>query len=257
MNYFQFSGEGEPMDTVKKYDLKPEITDTFAIAHFTKIVSCFILNVLDLFTKDCQQTLDYSLMLSSDLIAPIIEAFALEGYKFMFPEAKASKWVERAQKIIGTDKVSMIITDGFHSASSFMPDYLPAIKNKCTNNNTCTLNITTVTEPVYHKMNEKNDKAFMPMAAVDMKSKMTSRQCILEAATGQKWDFNRTDGGNLCRDVNQAALEWALKNASPSTLKRYLGRGKKLIIGQDKDLSKFGPLWLWYPLVSDIKTVLF
>ena len=99
-------------------------------------------------------------------------------------------------------------------------------------------------------LKQANDDAFKPQAAIEVRSKLKSRQAILLAASGVLNDFDKTDSGNLCGEINNVALEWALKQAPTNVLDRYQEIGKKLIIGDDEDYTNKGPLWIWAPIVS-------
>ena len=80
-----------------------------------------------------------------------------------------------------------------------------------------------------------------------MKTKMMSRQAVQVAASNKDADFHETDEvGNRCGEINQEALNWALKNAAPDAIERYNKLGKKLVIGDDLGPYNAGPLWIWY-----------
>ena len=80
-----------------------------------------------------------------------------------------------------------------------------------------------------------------------MKTKMMSRQAVQVAVSNKDADFHETDEvGNRCGEINQEALNWALKNAAPDAIERYNKLGKKLVIGDDLGPYNAGPLWIWY-----------
>jgi hypothetical protein len=80
-----------------------------------------------------------------------------------------------------------------------------------------------------------------------MKAKLLSRQSIQTAAGNKTADFHEDDEvGSRCAEINQEALNWALKHANPSSLERYNRVGKKLVIGSDLGPYNAGPLWIWY-----------
>jgi len=103
-----------------------------------------------------------------------------------------------------------------------------------------------VTENYYARLNVF-DTGETEIGASEMKAKLMSRQAIQKAAGNKEADFHETDEvGNRCADINQEALNWALKNASPDALARYNSVGKKLVIGDDMGPYNAGPLWIWY-----------
>jgi hypothetical protein len=54
--------------------------------------------------------------------------------------------------------------------------------------------------------------------------------------------------GNRCAEINQEALDWALKNSNSKAIDRYNKIGKKLVIGDDLGPYNAGPLWIWHYL---------
>ena len=140
----------------------------------------------------------------------------------------------------------MKTNDNFHQVYTVTPVHLPTIKNKCDGTTKCTLDTISVTENYYNRLN-LFDTGETEIGASEMKAKLMSRQAIQKAAGNKDADFHETDEvGNRCADINQEALNWALKNASPDALARYNSVGKKLVIGDDMGPYNAGPLWIWY-----------
>lgn len=156
---------------------------------------------------------------------------------------------------MGTRNVTMRVTDQFFPAAQLIPDPLPNISNKCTKPYDCTLNATTVTELIYASK-QVADIASDPQGAIEMRTKLSSRQKVLLAATGVKEDFNKVDAGNLCGEINAEVLNWALSKAPKNSLDRYYEIGRQLRIGADRDMSNLGPLWIWTSIVSYLKVFL-
>ena len=77
---------------------------------------------------------------------------------------------------------------------------------------------------------------------------MKSRQSILQAYTNKPFDFNKTDEINICAQINQASLDWALKKIPSNTLNRYLSKGKNLVVADDSPVST-GFKWVMTQLV--------
>ena len=160
-----------------------------------------------------------------------------------------SEWTKTAQKIMGGDlskfHSDMKTNDNFHQVYTVTPVHLPTIKNKCDGTTKCTLDTISVTENYYNRLN-LFDTGEAEIGASEMKAKLMSRQAIQKAAGNKNADFHETDEvGNRCADINQEALNWALKNASPAALARYNKVGKKLVIGDDMGPYNAGPLWIW------------
>ena len=78
---------------------------------------------------------------------------------------------------------------------------------------------------------------------------MKSRQSILQAFTNKTFDFNKTDEINICAQINQASLNWALNKIPSNTLNRYLNKGKNLVVTDDSPVST-GFKWVTTQLVK-------
>ena len=78
---------------------------------------------------------------------------------------------------------------------------------------------------------------------------MKSRQSVLQAFTNKTFDFNKTDEINICAQINQASLNWALNKIPSNTLNRYLNKGKNLVVTDDSPVST-GFKWVTTQLVK-------
>lgn len=68
--------------------------------------------------------------------------------------------------------------DNFHRAYTLIPYHHPQINNTCFDHSEkCTLNTVTVTENLYNDL-DKLDTGMYPVAASEMKVKMSSRQNV-------------------------------------------------------------------------------
>ena len=167
-----------------------------------------------------RKLLNSTLEVTKGLSDPLIEGFKQEGsyhfntpcYQLENPEdsdcTQGSFWSEFSQRMMGTLNVSMQVTDSFHPVYQVNPVHLPAIHNKCSTSNSCTLNVTTVSEPIYSTL-DSQDISLNACGASEIKTKMMSRQSIILAATGKVYPLEETDGGNPCADINQASIDWA------------------------------------------------
>jgi hypothetical protein len=120
-----------------------------------------------------------------------------------------------------------------HSSDSFENlEHLPSLNNNCSSGTPCILNISTTTDNIYSKL-DTFDTGLQPVAAIEARTKMISRQAILEAFYLKPFSVNETDFVNLCASINQESIRYALNNSALATLKRYLDIGKQLKIADD------------------------
>lgn len=116
---------------------------------------------------------------------------------------------------------TIISNDAFHDVSDVHPFHLAHIFNKCDSNleNSCTLNITTVTMPII-----KAGSLFPlnnTLSAFELRTKIKSRQAIWSAAGLGPGSADLDANSSICRDINQMAYVWALNNAEPSVRQVY------------------------------------
>lgn len=148
------------------------------------------------------------------------------------------------------------------------PIEFPAIHNNCSDDpSSCILNVTTVSQFVY-----STDDNMGPRGALEIRAKLMSRQAVLLAATGTKYNFNvikfeylkyfinhilvsllnlkETDGsGYRCAEINNMTIQWAINNVPQKTRDRYLKNGRLLRTGKDVGPLNIGPLWIHHALV--------
>lgn len=137
----------------------------------------------------------------------------------------------------------------------------------CSNSTTCTLNITTLTQLKYETGSELDfwritigsdaiDTGYFPISAREMKSKMKSRQAILQAANDPSAGHDNSQFDDLdspeegrCAEINLAALNYAKNIVPESTIERYSSHGQLMKINQlDHKVCAAGPCWIWSPL---------
>ena len=264
MNHYQFAGEGQPPKSIEENDFQPEIDNANARSQLTLLIAAFLRVTLKNESQSDQALLQMYLNSTQVLMQPLLDAFIVEGsYNYNPPCCLTRKgvqkedctygslWSGHSQQVMGSN-VTIIATDRFYPAAKVFPeDPLPSIHNKCSGDEKCVLNVTTVSELIY-STDQSKDLAFYPQGAVEIRTKLMSRQSILLAATGVKHDFADTDGGNLCSEINNESLKWAIDKTRAKTLNRYLNKGKQLRIVNDRDLSSFGPLWIWSSIVKQL-----
>lgn len=255
-SHMQFAS-GTPPSLVKKNDLKPEITEDVAHQKITEIMNYFI--------EDNTVAMKNVLLATSQFLSPLIDALKLEGsYHLNDPCyddtlvnrnvkncGHGSKWAEYAQNILAgfseynIKNVNLKVDDNFHRVYSVLPVHLPQCNNICPSSsvNTCELDCITVTE-VYYEDSDSLDTGFYPVTAFELKSKLNSRQRMLQHASVSV-DFHTADEITICSKINEQAYQYALSHANLHTLERFKNSGEKYVFGEDKGPFNIGPLWIW------------
>lgn len=264
-SHMQFAS-GEPPLFVKMNDLKPEISEEEAHQKITSIIAAFI--------DENSNTLQQTIMDTAQFLQPFIDSLILEGsYHLNSPCydkvlvnrnvkdcSHGSPWLSYAQNVMSgfsdynIKNVNLITDDNFHRVWEINPVHLPTCNTTCSNNSgtPCDLYCITVTELNY-EISDDLDTGFYPTTAYEIKSKINSRQRILEH-TNLKLDFHITDEINTCAVINKQAYEYALSNANPETVERFKKYGEPYEFGDDKGPYNAGPLWIWTYLTFDEKT---
>lgn len=139
--------------------------------------------------------------------------------------------------------------DAFHDVSDVHPFHLPHIFNSCNataSAQACVLNTTTVTMPVY-KEDDTTDMGIDPLSAYEFRTKLKSRQAMWQAVGLDASDVNATDGSlALCRAINQASWDWALKTASSRAKLRFdvVGEPMQMVDDVVAGIGITGPEWI-------------
>jgi len=164
-----------------------------------------------------------------------------------------SKWVAQTANpmLAGLDLVgggaSVTAKDAFHDVSDTHPFHLPHIFNSCSSPAGCTLNATTLTMPFFADSPFFPNTSTGPLSALELRTKMKSRQAVYEAAGLGTQDQNQTDGNlTMCKAINELAFSWALQNAEESVRQRFLASGEPLVMVDDKvaTIGITGPEWI-------------
>ncbi|CDW91318.1 UNKNOWN [Stylonychia lemnae] len=202
-------------------------------------------------------------------IKPLVEAMKLENSYYIRdacysqtlinqerPDcSKGSPWVQaNAQRIMGGDLpsgVKLSGDDNFHRVWTVNPVHLPQFNNTCDGHSSCILNSVTVTELINTEL-DVMDTGMFPIAALEMRCKLMSRQATQKAAGVEKPDFHQTDEvGNRCADINNEAIQYAYSHLSTEAKKRYDQFGQKLVVGDDQGPYNAGPLWIWTNMIYE------
>ena len=199
---------------------------------------------------------DY-ILVTMRIVNPIIDAFNMEGYYHFKPPCsldsrlsppnctQGSNWTPIAQSIMGLGYATHLVSsDTFQSS-----DHFASLNNNCSTGTPCVLNISTITGNIYSNL-DNFDTGLQPVAAIEARTKMISRQAILEAFYLKPFDFNQTDTIDLCASINQESIKYALNNSALATLNRYLAKGKQLKVGSDIGPMNSGEQWITTSLVS-------
>jgi hypothetical protein len=240
MNHYQFVGNGTEPNYIKLEDLNAEISDSDALNNVTTITIAFMKSSLCEYFSDC---IDRRLYLSKrsaenvDLLSPILNSFKVEGFLYMYPPCYefphltppncllGSPWSEYAQSIMGA-KSNLNVSDTFQAINK-LPLKEPSILNNCSNVPSCSIKISTYTTIDYYNVYSPNSDGdnYNPVAALELRAELMSRQAIVLASTGKILNFNETDGGSICAQINQGAINLALIMAPQKTLERYQSIG--------------------------------
>lgn len=213
---------GDAPSAVAKKDLVPDMDDETA----RKTFGAAIVSFLDKVTKQ-----DFSSDVESDtekVLLPLIEGMEMEGYYNLKPPCyghetenprvptcfAGNSWTnEFSQPTMGGDlgnsNVSVKNDDNFHRVQSVSPVHLPKITTECNykkETETCEVDTITVSENYYDWL-DKLDTGNWPIAATEIKTKLSSRQAVQEKAGHEFADFHELDEeGNRCAEINDKSI---------------------------------------------------
>ena len=257
LSHIQFAS-GTPPPFVKLRDLKPEISMDDAHAIVSTFISSFLMVHMGDTSIGMMSIVDAS-HATGVFLAPIIASYKMEGFYTFKPPCNnnppssscniGSPWSEHAQQIMGglNETARVNDSDAFHPVYQITPIHLPHVNSNCSSpTSSCVIMTNTVTQNVYEE--EELDTGYKPTSANEMRVKLKSRQSILEAAGHKDVDFNTSDGASICKTINQASYDWALKNADQSTVARFQKYGVQMVMGEDEGPFDEGPVWIWTSL---------
>lgn len=277
VSHMQFAS-GDIPSLVFKRDLRPEVS--YDEAH--KLIASDLVTFLEVrllssavATKQLQQRLDAT----NTFVSPIIKGLQMEGYHNFRPPCLCPTDIcdpmpnctafcpftaQYSQQIMGSglEGLSVKNSDSFHDVWETEPTvHLPKVLNSCNAaEGNCVLETTTITQGVYHTGEDleiwkkhfdvpEMDSGFLPITAVELRTKMTSRQSLYTHAGVTNADFNALDGGGVrCGEINQFSWDWAKSSTASKTLERFTNYGQPYVIGSDVDVCPAGPCWIWEEL---------
>jgi hypothetical protein len=162
-----------------------------------------------------------------------------------------SSWVETVAvpMLSGLPTPASITSkDAFHDVSDTHPFHLPHVFNSCkTPDAACVLNATTVTMPLVKPGDLwPAETASAPLSALELRTKLKSKEAVWTSAGVPGASSALDDSVTLCRDINQAALDWAVERAEAAVKSRYVSSGEPLVIVDDKEatIGLTGPEWI-------------
>ena len=162
-----------------------------------------------------------------------------------------SKWVTEYAfpSFSGGDEkgFTVQVADAFHNVADVHPFHLPHNWNSCTAPKGCNLNVTTLTMNVNGSGTLFPNASDMPLSALELRTKMKSRQILWEAAGlgKQSGDIDKKNM-TLCKNANQMAWDWAMSNADPAVRARFLKFGEPFVMVDDvaAPIGFHGPTWI-------------
>jgi len=149
--------------------------------------------------------------------------------------------------------------DSFQDVTDVRPFHLPHIwepkpGTACADPATCKIETTTVSQPIYDFKDEL-DTGLYPVTASEYRTKLKSREAVQQQAGLKNVNFTETDKLNTqtCRQINQAAYNWALSKASPKALARFQKHGQPYEFAEDlkSGFGITGPTWIHDALIFE------
>lgn len=159
-------------------------------------------------------------------------------------------WVSMANTFIASrisESLEIVTTDAIHPLEMLNPVHHPHIWNSCMNGKECVLNITTVSNTIYDDVDDYNISQNPYISAKAIAVKFKSEESIWEAIIGDNSGISQTDI-NMCRDINEFALEVAFASLSDSRKELYKQYGEKIVFDPDNEIYLMEPVWSVKPL---------
>ena len=279
VSHMQFAS-GTPPKTVFDRDLLPEVSNEVAHALIAQDMNLFLTSRV---TGDAASSYTLErvrLQETLKFVQPIIDALHYEGYHNFLPPCLCetdicepsptctnacsfTNEVSQASMGAGLQGLTIKNIDSFHDVWETKPTvHLPVIQNSCTSPDGCTLTTQTITQGVYHTGEDLEiwkkhfdvafaDTGYAPITAVEMRTKMNSRQAVYSKVGIVDPSFNDLDETHeRCGEINQKSIEWANSKVGADTLSRFSAHGQPyhVTLGSDIDVCPAGPCWIWREL---------
>mmetsp|Transcript_5600 Transcript_5600/g.9631 ORF Transcript_5600/g.9631 Transcript_5600/m.9631 type:complete len:215 (+) Transcript_5600:873-1517(+) len=213
-----------------------------------------------------------------DMVKPIIDAMDLEGYYQIKPPCYASETMnpdvptclkgspyvtKYVHDIMGHTSefkhpdVTFKGFDNFHRTSSIKPYHHPGLNSTCEEEGStapCHMESVSITMNIYDSLNDFVKLEKFKVSASEQQTKLKSRQYMHIHAGEVDASFEDDDKGqNNCQEINQFAVELALKMTDKATLDRFQSQGQKLKNVEERDTVN-GGLWIIEPLTYTLNS---
>jgi len=215
---------------------------------------------------------------TAEFVKPIIASYELEGARYFNAPAQIggplettcvkggcdgkSAWAPKAQELLSavegwTLSVSNQYVDVSSTPLTGEEFHLPLIKS---DDKAKKLSITTYSQSYWDDAQpswfdwkdifDKFDTGFVSTSALEIGTKLYSRQCTFIEGLGEANTSFSVDDPQFCSLTNQQAYQWALQNAGSSTADRFNKYGQKYTFGDDQPMGG-GPLFIYSRLKFD------
>jgi len=260
---------------VKARDLLPEVSYDDAHAAMAHVIAPYFEDKAGVASSAPRLT--EALSFTADFVQPIIEAYQLEGGRYMGtpeqfggPNQKdcnidgdnglchtSCSWTIEAQKTISTvSGWNLDVHNNFANLGSTPLSggafHLPIITN---DTSTMTISITTYSQHYFDdaqpswfhwkEIFDSYDTGFVATSSFEIATKLASRQSTLINGAGGTLDDTPfdVDDPDFCKQANENAYAWALDHAAAATKARFRSKGQQYAFVADKQVAG-GPLFL-------------
>ena len=227
---------GEAPSAVKKRDLVADLDPASARQTFGGAVIAFIDQVLK---QDFSTEIETD---SATVLKGLVAGFEMEGSydqkqpcyghetenPFEPTCTHGNPWTNQySQPLMGgtfdNPNITVVNDDNFHRVQSVAPVHLPSVTTECAKDVTsaCELKTITISENKYDWLDQL-DTGYYPIAASEIKTKLSSRQAVQAKGGNQFADFHEQDEtGNRCAEINDASIKWAYDRLSDAAKANY------------------------------------
>lgn len=270
----QFASD-DPTGLVKARDLLPEISYNDAHAAMARVIAPYFEDKAGVASS--APLLTEALSFTADFVKPIIEAYQLEGGRYMGtpeqfggPNEKrcniagdnglchtSCPWAIEAQKTISTvSGWHLDIHNNFANLGSTPFNggafHLPVVTNDTSSK---TISISTYSQHYFDdaqpswfawkSLFDTFDTGFVATSAFEIASKLASRQNTIIRGAGETLEATPfdVDDPDFCKQSNEKAYAWALDHAGADTKARFRYKGQQYSFAPDKQVEG-GPLFL-------------
>jgi hypothetical protein len=264
-------------------DIKPQRDGDACRKDIAAAVASFVGDISNPHSETAVQHLE------GDFFQPLIEAFAVQEGSWFFTggddEHGSSQWAAAAQERMATPLPSRaqrwtMSTNEFHllSDEDKIPPYYRTKHRPTVEFTKGDFESTTIAQLRYIEESVKQTKAGLDgyaiikeeklailadglkgddgsdfASAIEIATKLRSRQATYNASAAANQSV-ALDSGDRCADINQAAIDWALANASPKARQSF--KHSEVTFKPMPDVKPFppaGPFWIWKYLQYELQ----